>query len=99
MGEDEEAKAKRTYERSQRRGSRALNKFIQGTIKQQQENQLIPPNDLGIRSSLKNKNMPRNSLTRSSSLESPKKLRFATGTLLEHHRYHRYVYNAYIKIV
>lgn len=99
LGEDEEAKAKRTYERSQRRGSRALNKFIQGTIKQQQENQLIPPNDLGIRSSLKNKNMPRNSLTRSSSLESPKKLRFATGTLLEHHRYHRHVYNAYIKIV
>ncbi|KAI8122202.1 Receptor-type guanylate cyclase Gyc76C [Lucilia cuprina] len=87
LGEDEEAKAKRTYERSQRRGSRALNKFIQGTIKQQQD-QLSAANDLGIRSSLKNKNMPRNSLTRSSSLESPKKLRFATGTLLEHHRYH-----------
>ncbi|XP_037807798.1 speract receptor isoform X2 [Lucilia sericata] len=87
LGEDEEAKAKRTYERSQRRGSRALNKFIQGTIKQQQD-QLSAANDLGIRSSLKNKNMARNSLARSSSLESPKKLRFATGTLLEHHRYH-----------
>lgn len=88
LGEDEEAKIKRTYERSQRRGSRALNKFIQGNIKQQQ-NHLSVANDLGIRSSLKNKSMPRNSLTRSSSLESPKKLRFATGTLLEHHRYHR----------
>ncbi|XP_037933225.1 guanylate cyclase 32E [Teleopsis dalmanni] len=83
LGEDEEAREKRTYERSQRRGSRALNKFIQGTIKQ---NQSISDN--GIRSSLKNKGLPRNSLTRSSSLESPKKLRFATGTLLEHHRYH-----------
>ncbi|ALC44253.1 CG10738 [Drosophila busckii] len=84
MGEDEEARVRRTYERSQRRGSRALNKFIQGTIKQAQE----LANDCGIRSSLKQKHLPRNSLTRSSSLESPKKLRFAAGSLLEHHRYH-----------
>ncbi|KAH8419517.1 hypothetical protein KR222_004069 [Zaprionus bogoriensis] len=84
MGEDEEARVRRTYERSQRRGSRALNKFIQGTIKQVQEQ----ANDCGIRSSLKQKNLPRNSLTRSSSLESPKKLRFAAGNMLEHHRYH-----------
>lgn len=84
MGEDEEARVRRTYERSQRRGSRALNKFIQGTIKQAQEQ----ANDCGIRSSLKQKNLPRNSLTRSSSLESPKKLRFAAGNMLEHHRYH-----------
>ncbi|XP_058980104.1 speract receptor [Musca domestica] len=91
LGEDEEAKQRRTYERSQRRGSRALNKYIQGTIKQQQQqqqqnNSLSVANDSGIRSSLKK--MPRNTLTRSSSLESPKKLRFATGSLLEHHRYH-----------
>lgn len=91
LGEEEETKAQRTYERSQRRGSRALNKYIQGTIKQQ--NQLSVVNDLGIRSSLKNKSIPRNSLTRSSSLESPKKLRFATGVLLEHYRYHRHVFN------
>ncbi|XP_017052054.1 speract receptor isoform X2 [Drosophila ficusphila] len=84
LGEDEEARTRRTYERSQRRGSRALNKFIQGTIKQAQEQS----NEYGIRSSLKQKNLPRNSLTRSSSLESPKKLRFAAGSLLEHHRYH-----------
>nr|XP_017036606.1 speract receptor isoform X3 [Drosophila kikkawai] len=84
LGEDEEARDRRTYERSQRRGSRALNKFIQGTIKQAQEK----GNDYGIRSSLKQKNLLRNSLARSSSLESPKKLRFAAGSLLEHHRYH-----------
>ncbi|XP_055854059.1 speract receptor [Episyrphus balteatus] len=84
LGEDEEARIRRTYERSQRRGSRALNKYIQGTIKQNHINDIAA----GIRSSLKNKNIPRNSLTRSSSLESPKKLRFATGTLLENHRYH-----------
>ncbi|KAI8041664.1 speract receptor isoform X1 [Drosophila gunungcola] len=84
LGEDEEARTRRTYERSQRRGSRALNKFIQGTIKQAQEQ----ATEYGIRSSLKQKNLPRNSLTRSSSLESPKKLRFAAGSLLEHHRYH-----------
>lgn len=88
LGEDEDARNKRTYERSQRRGSRALNKFIQGTIKQNQMTQQ-QLNEAGIRSSLKNKGLPRNSLTRSSSLESPKKLRFATGSLLEHHRYHR----------
>lgn len=81
LGENEEARKKRTQERTQRRGSRGLNK---GNFK------LITNGDgPGIRSSLKNKNLPRNSLTRSSSLESPKKLRFATGNLLEHHRYHR----------
>lgn len=89
LGEDEDARNKRNYERSQRRGSRALNKFIQGTIKQNNQQQITSAVvDYGIRSSLKNKGMPRNSLTRSSSLESPKKLRFATGSLLEHHRYH-----------
>lgn len=92
LGEDEDARNKRNYERSQRRGSRALNKFIQGTIKQNNQQQITSAVvDYGIRSSLKNKGMPRNSLTRSSSLESPKKLRFATGSLLEHHRYHRLV--------
>ncbi|KAH8378938.1 hypothetical protein KR009_002164 [Drosophila setifemur] len=84
LGEEEETRTRRTYERSQRRGSRALNKFIQGTIKQVQDQ----ATDYGIRSSLKQKNLPRNSLARSSSLESPKKLRFAAGSLLEHHRYH-----------
>ncbi|CAD7080488.1 unnamed protein product [Hermetia illucens] len=84
LGEDEEAKQRRTAERSQRRGSRALNKFLQGTIKANITNAI----DSGQRSSLKNRNVPRNSLTRSSSLESPKKLRFAAGSLLEHHRYH-----------
>ncbi|XP_039964324.1 speract receptor isoform X1 [Bactrocera tryoni] len=89
LGEDEDARNKRNYERSQRRGSRALNKFIQGTIKQNNQQQITSAVvDYGIRSSLKNKGMPRNSMTRSSSLESPKKLRFATGSLLEHHRYH-----------
>lgn len=37
--------------------------------------------------------MPRTSLTRSSSLESPKKLRFATDAQLENYRYHRFVFN------
>lgn len=150
LGEDTEARERRTFERSQRRGSRALNKYIQGNIiKQQQQQQqaeiqiqqqqqhqeqqlnqcqeslqlqesfslayksslqqsrqtvrevqqvttTIESNSTvvtligGIRSSLKNKQLTcSNSLTRSSSLESPKKLRFATGNLLEHHRYHR----------
>ncbi|KAL9911404.1 speract receptor isoform 1-T8 [Glossina fuscipes fuscipes] len=121
LGEDAEAREKRSYERSQRRGSKALNKYVQGTIKQEKEKQhqqqqrhnhqgnarhegekpekilgceqlaqqhLSVANHLGIRSSLKNKSLPRNSMTRSSSLESPKKLRFAAGNLLEHHRYH-----------
>ncbi|XP_055383503.1 speract receptor [Condylostylus longicornis] len=85
-GEDEDYRARRTYERGQRRGSKAYCARNQqyGIF---QQNNLLPP-ETGIRSSLKNKNIPRSTLTRSSSLESPKKLRFATGSLLEHHRYH-----------
>lgn len=83
VGEDPEARAKRTQERVERRGSRALNKYI-GMLKQQQNNAA------GVRSSLKTRGMfPRNSLPRSSSLESPKRLRFASGSMLEQHRYHR----------
>lgn len=83
MGEDEAAREYRTKERNQRRGSRAL---IKANLQQNKSVQSGP------KSSLKNRNMiPRTSLPRSSSLESPKRLRFATGNLLEHHRYHRYV--------
>lgn len=78
-GEDELAREFRTRERTERRGSRALIKA-----------HLNGPLNSCPRSSLKNRNMfPRSSLPRSSSLESPKKLRFASGSLLEHHRYHR----------
>lgn len=83
-GEDEMAREFRTKERTERRGSRALIKAnLNGQLK-------INTSDACPRSSLKNRNMfPRTSLPRSSSLESPKKLRFASGSLLEHHRYHR----------
>jgi len=76
VGEDLGARERRTIERKARRGSKAQNKVL--------------PQQLGV---LKHKNrsllVPRTSLPRSSSLESPKRLRFATGTMLEHHRYHR----------
>lgn len=83
LGEDEGAREYRTKERNERRGSRALVKAnLQQAIKNINTN-------VGPKSSLKNRNLlPRSSLPRSSSLESPKKLRFATS-LLEHHRYHR----------
>lgn len=83
-GEDDMAREFRTKERTERRGSRALIKAsLNGQLK-------INTADGCPRSSLKNRNMfPRTSLPRSSSLESPKKLRFASGSLLEHHRYHR----------
>lgn len=83
LGEDELARQFRTKERNNRRGSRAL-------MKAQLE--LKPnPSDTGPKSSLKNRaHFPKSLLPRSSSLESPKKLRFASGSLLlEHHRYHR----------
>lgn len=84
LGEDEVAREYRTKERNERRGSRAL---VKANLQQPLKN--INAN-MGPKSSLKNRNMlPRTSLPRSSSLESPKKLRFATGSLLEHHRYHR----------
>lgn len=82
QGEDEIARQYRTKERNDRRGSRAL-------MKAQLESK-SHPSDTGPKSSLKNRNFPKPLIPRSSSLESPKKLRFASGNLLlEHHRYHR----------
>lgn len=85
LGEDPVAREYRTRERTERRGSRALTKAnLQQAIKNIASN-------VGPKSSLKKRNMfPRASLPRSSSLETPKKLRFASGPQLEHHRYHRY---------
>ncbi|XP_058835407.1 guanylate cyclase 32E [Topomyia yanbarensis] len=92
VGEDPEARAKRTQERSERRGSRALNKYL-GMLKSQ--NSLA-----GVRSSLKNRAIAqRSSLPRSSSLESPKRLRFASGSMLEQHRYHRYSDDALMEVI
>ncbi|XP_055593126.1 speract receptor isoform X2 [Uranotaenia lowii] len=92
VGEDPEARAKRTQERAERRGSRALNKYI-GMLKSQN-------NAAGVRSSLKTRSIiPRNSLPRSSSLESPKRLRFASGSMLEQHRYHRYSDDALMEVI
>ena len=87
LGEDDAAKEFRTKERTERRGSRALTKAnLNGTLKLNS----AAPAEVYPRSSMKNRTMfPRTSLPRSSSLESPKKLRFASGSLLEHHRYHR----------
>ncbi|XP_055624109.1 speract receptor isoform X2 [Toxorhynchites rutilus septentrionalis] len=91
-GEDPEARAKRTQERAERRGSRALRQYL-GLLKQQ--NSIV-----GVRSSLKNRGlMGRNSLPRSSSLESPKRLRFASGSMLEQHRYHRYSDDALMEVI
>lgn len=87
LGEEDDKREIRTKERNERRGSRALIKAsLNGTTK-------LNSSEVYPRSSLKNRNMfPRTSLPRSSSLESPKKLRFASGSLLEHHRYHRLVF-------
>lgn len=90
LGEDEVAREFRTKARNERRGSRAL---VKANLQQAIKN---ITGHVGPKSSLKSRNMiPRASLTRSSSLESPKKLRFATGTFLEHHRYHRYLWNSF----
>ncbi|XP_055533720.1 guanylate cyclase 32E isoform X2 [Wyeomyia smithii] len=92
IGEDAEARAKRTQERSERRGSRALNKYL-SMLKSQNSSG-------GVRSSLKNRAIvQRNSLPRSSSLESPKRLRFASGSMLEQHRYHRYSDDALMEVI
>lgn len=81
-GENPEARIRRTHQRTERRGSLALNKYLM--------QQGLLSDSAGMRSSLKNRNLsPRSALPRSSSFDSPKKLRFATGNLLEHHRYHR----------
>lgn len=87
VGENPEARLKRNKERSERRGSKGQNK-----LKTQNSFKLFDPIlTAGLpRSSLKNRGMQqRPSLPRSSSLESPKKLRFASNNLLEHYSYQR----------
>uniref|UniRef100_A0A182U6T0 Guanylate cyclase n=1 Tax=Anopheles melas TaxID=34690 RepID=A0A182U6T0_9DIPT len=93
VGEDPDARARRTKERTERRGSRALNKYL-GMLKS-------VTNLPGVRSSLKSRSLglPRGSLPRSSSLESPKRLRFASGAMLEQHRYHRYSDDALMEVI
>lgn len=86
LGEDTLAREYRTKERTERRGSRAL---VKANLQQGMKNINV---NVGPKSSLKNRDnaVPRTSLTRSSSLESPKKLRFANDLQLENCRYHRY---------
>lgn len=89
VGEDEDSKIRRTKERTERRGSRTHNKLFN----HQNSFKLFDSNGPSLpRSSLKSRNMKqRPSIPRSSSLESPKRLRFASGSnLFEHHRYNRY---------
>lgn len=78
-GEAEEYREMRNQQRKGRRGSRGLKQKSRG------EDLLMKQ-----RSSLKNRTntLKRPSIPRSSSLETPKKLRFASESLLEHHQYH-----------
>lgn len=98
VGENEDFKIKRTKERTERRGSRTHNKLFN----HQNSFKLFDTNGAPLpRSSLKTRsNKQRPSLPRSSSLESPKKLRFASGTnLFEHHRYNRYSDDALMEVI
>lgn len=96
-GEDEEFKIKRTRERTERRGSRTHNRLFN----HQNSFKLFDTLDNEPRSSLKGRNgKQRPSIPRSSSLESPKRLRFASGTnLFEHHRYNRYSDDALMEVI
>lgn len=88
IGEENGAREHRTRERTERRGSRAL---LKAHLQEGMKNINV---NVGPKSSLKNRDntVPRTSITRSSSLESPKKLRFATDSQLErNYRYHRCV--------
>lgn len=93
IGEDNMAQEHRTKERTDRRGSRAL---LKAHLQEGMKNINVI---VGPKSSLKNRDssVPRTSITRSSSLESPKKLRFATDAQLENYRYHRFVKNHLFK--
>ncbi|XP_055316774.1 guanylate cyclase 32E isoform X2 [Sitodiplosis mosellana] len=95
LGEDLHAHDTRTKARTERRGSRAL---VKAHLQQGMKNINVI---VGPKSSLKNRDntIPRTSLTRSSSLESPKKLRFATGSQLENYRYHRYSDDALMEVI
>lgn len=81
LGEDSHACEYRTKERQERRGSRAL---LKASLQQALKNINI---NVGPKSSLKSRDIASRSLARSSSLESPKKLRFAIGNQLENYRY------------
>lgn len=97
-GEDEDFKIKRTKERTERRGSRTQNRLFN----HQNSFKLFDTLDNVPRSSLKTtrNGKQRPSIPRSSSLESPKRLRFASGTnLFEHHRYNRYSDDALMEVI
>ncbi len=87
-GEVEEYRLQRAHARSERRASKNNAKQIAKFLKEQLQKSSMKDNNLSKKNG---KLIPfTNNLTRSSSFDSPKKLRFATGTLLEHHnRYQR----------
>ena len=73
VGEDKEMRRRRNEERARKRlQAGAIKSTLNGQF--DSNGHCIVP-----RSSLKNKNIARNTLARCSSFESPKKLRFASG--------------------
>lgn len=85
VGEMEEYRLQRAHARSERRASKNNAKQIAKFLKEQQQKSSL--NEKGLESASKKsaKQMQfATTLTRSSSFDSPKKLRFATGNNLEH---------------
>lgn len=86
VGEDHEHQSRRTEEREKRRADLSSRHSTKKGIKGLQDANGCPGG--APRSSLKNRNLsltpsPRNNLSRCASLESPKKLRFASNHTLE----------------
>lgn len=102
-GEDSNYRAKRSEERTRRREQLSRkdvwkkNKTICKV-----ENNVQQPSTLAPRSMLKNKNSlscPRNVVARCVSLESPKKLRFANGNILDCNPYHKCSHDPIIDVI
>lgn len=91
LGEDACYRTRRSEERAKRREQ--MRKDVNRKSNIYRNESIVKPNStMAPRSSLKNKNSlscPRNMVSRCVSLESPKKLRFANGSILDCNPYHK----------
>ncbi len=104
IGEDNNYRAKRSEERTKRREQTSRKDVSKRSRSFKMENnvQPTPTAAMAPRSSLKNKNSlacPRNVVARCVSLESPKKLRFANGSILDCNPYHKCSHDPLVDVI
>lgn len=102
VGEDAYHRARRSEERTRRREQTRKDGCRKSKSFRTENSSSLKPGTTVPRSSLKNKNSlscPRNVVARCVSLESPKKLRFANGNILDCNPYHKCSHDPIIDVI